>query len=112
MPPAYEGMRRVRESPSVPPSVLVRYGPTAFPFSKAGVSVVQLPPAGRLRLRCAWDLRNAPSRRPGLGVDEKAQAVRLARVGVSMRAISRRMGVDRKDVRLDLIDAALVVNQL
>jgi transposase-like protein len=39
--------------------------------------------------------RNVPSRRPGLGIDEKAEAVRLARTGVSMRAIGRRMGVDR-----------------
>ena len=44
--------------------------------------------------------RNVPSRRPGLGIDEKAEAVRLARAGVSMRAIGRRMGVDRKAVRL------------
>src|SRR5690625_5475775 len=40
--------------------------------------------------------RNVPSRRPGLCPDERAEAVRLARAGVSMRAIARRMGVDRK----------------
>lgn len=43
--------------------------------------------------------RNVPSRRSGLGIDEKAEAVRLARAGVSMRAIGRRMGVDRKAAR-------------
>ena len=42
--------------------------------------------------------RNVRRRRPGLGIDEKADAVRLARVGVLMRAIGRRMGVDRKAV--------------
>ena len=49
--------------------------------------------------------RNVPSRRPGLCLDEKAEAVRLARAGVSMRAISRRMGVDRKAVRVALVEA-------
>ena len=34
--------------------------------------------------------RNLPNRRRGLGIDEKAEAVRLARAGVSMRAIGRR----------------------
>ena len=38
---------------------------------------------------------NVPSRRPRLGLDEKAEAVWLARAGVSMRAITRRTGVDR-----------------
>ena len=42
--------------------------------------------------------RNVPSRRPGLGLDEKVEVVRLARAGVSMRAIAQRMGVDRKAV--------------
>lgn len=55
--------------------------------------------------------RNVPSRRPGLSVDEKAEAVRLARAGVSMRAISRRMGVDRKGVRLALVEAGLIVDE-
>ncbi|MDI9627845.1 MAG: hypothetical protein QM286_04780 [Acidobacteriota bacterium] len=54
--------------------------------------------------------RNVPSRRPGLCLDEKAEAVRLARAGVSMRAISRRMGVDRKAVRVALVEAGLVVD--
>ena len=55
--------------------------------------------------------RNVPSRRPGLGLDEKAEAVRLARAGVSMRAIARRMGVDRKAVRVALVEAGLIVNE-
>jgi hypothetical protein len=33
--------------------------------------------------------RNVPSRRLGLGLDENAGAVRLARAGVSMRAFAR-----------------------
>ena len=52
--------------------------------------------------------RNVPSRRPGLGLDEKAEAVRLARAGVSMRAIARRMGVDRKAVRRALAEASAI----
>lgn len=55
--------------------------------------------------------RNVPSRRPGLGVEEKAEAVRLARAGVSMRAISRRMGVDRKGVRLALVEAGVIADE-
>ena len=55
--------------------------------------------------------RNVPSRRPGLGLDEKAEAVRLARAGVSMRAIARRMGVDRKAVRAALVEGGLIVNE-
>jgi transposase-like protein len=43
-----------------------------------------------------------------LCLDEKAEAVRLARAGVSMRAISRQMGVDRKGVRLALVEAGLI----
>ncbi len=55
--------------------------------------------------------RNVPSRRPGLGIDEKAEAVRLARAGVSMRAIGRRMGVDRKAVRAALVEAGLIADE-
>ena len=55
--------------------------------------------------------RNVPSRRPGLGIDEKAEAVRLARAGVSMRAIGRRMGVDRKAVRAALVEGGLIVDE-
>ena len=54
--------------------------------------------------------RNVPSRRPGLGLDEKAEAVRLARAGVSMRAIALRMGVDRKAVRAALVEAGLILD--
>ena len=54
--------------------------------------------------------RNVPSRRPGLGIDEKAEAVWLARAGVSMRAIGRRMGVDRKAVRAALVEAGLILD--
>lgn len=53
--------------------------------------------------------RNVPSCRPGLGLDEKAEAVRLARAGVSMRAIARLTGVDRKAVRAALVEAGLIV---
>ena len=54
--------------------------------------------------------RKVPSRRPRLGIDEKAEAVRLTRAGVSMRAIGRRMGVDRKAVRAALVEAGLIVD--
>lgn len=54
--------------------------------------------------------RSVPSRRPGLCLDEKAEAVRLARAGVSMRAIARRVGVDRKCVRLALVEAGVSVD--
>ena len=55
--------------------------------------------------------RKEPSRRPRLGIDEKAEAVRLTRAGVSMRAIGRRMGVDRKAVRAALVEAGLIVDE-
>lgn len=54
--------------------------------------------------------RNVPSRRLGLGLDENAGAVRLARAGVSMRAFARRMGVDRKAVRAALVEAGVIVD--
>ena len=54
--------------------------------------------------------RNVPSRRLGLGLDENAEAVRLARAGVSMRASARRMGVDRKAVRAALVEAGVIVD--
>ncbi len=56
--------------------------------------------------------RNVPGRRPGLGIDEKAEAVRLARAGVSMRAIGRRMGVDRKAVRAALVEAGVIADKI
>ena len=54
--------------------------------------------------------RNTPRRRLGLDVDEGAEAVRLFRGGVSMRAIGRRMGVGRKAVRTALVEAGLIVD--
>ena len=42
---------------------------------------------------------------------QKAEAVRLARAGVSMRAIGRRMGVDRKAVRAALVEAGLIADE-
>lgn len=54
--------------------------------------------------------RNVPSRRPGLGLGEKAEAARLARAGVSMRAIACRMSVDRKAVRAALVEAGVIVD--
>ena len=54
--------------------------------------------------------RNTPRRRPGLDVDEAAEAVRLFRGGVSVRAIGRRMGVGRKAVRTALVNAGLIVD--
>lgn len=35
--------------------------------------------------------------------------MRLARAGVAMRVIGRRMGVDRKAVRAALVEAGLIV---
>lgn len=55
--------------------------------------------------------RNTPRRRPGLDVDERAEAVRLFRAGVSMRAISRRLGVSRTPVRACLVEAGLLVDE-
>ncbi|WP_187346941.1 helix-turn-helix domain-containing protein [Saccharomonospora sp. CUA-673] len=52
--------------------------------------------------------RSIPRRRPGLDVDERAEAVRLFRAGVSMRSISRRLGVGRQSVRVCLVEAGLV----
>jgi transposase-like protein len=52
-----------------------------------------------------------PSVRPGLGVDEKAEAVRLARAGASMLAISRRMGVDRKGILLALVEVGVISDE-
>ena len=54
--------------------------------------------------------RKVPSRRPGLCHAERAEAVRLARAGISMRAIARRMGVDRKAVRAALVEAGVIMD--
>lgn len=52
--------------------------------------------------------RNIPRRRVGLDSGQQAEAVGLYRDGLSLRAISRRMGVDRKTVRASLVEANLV----
>lgn len=52
--------------------------------------------------------RKVPRRRPGLSEHEQAEAVRLSRKGMSMRAIGRHMGVDRKAVRVALVQAGAI----
>lgn len=52
--------------------------------------------------------REVPRRRPGLSDHEQAEAVRLSRDGMSMRAIGRQMGVDREAVRRALVEAGLI----
>ncbi|AGJ77173.1 hypothetical protein B6N38_05940 [Cutibacterium avidum] len=54
--------------------------------------------------------REVPRRRPGLKEQEQAEAVRLSRGGMSMRAIGRRMGVDRKAVRVALVEAGVITD--
>ena len=54
--------------------------------------------------------REVPRRRPGLSDHEQAEAVRLSRDGMSMRAIGRQMGVDRKAVRVALVDAGAIAD--
>lgn len=49
--------------------------------------------------------RDVPRRRPGLDEVESAEAVRLYRTGVSLRATAQRLEVDRKLVRRTLIEA-------
>ena len=44
-------------------------------------------------------------RQHGLTTDEAAEAVKLHGGGVSMRAIARSLGVDRKQVRVSLVEA-------
>lgn len=53
--------------------------------------------------------RNIPRRRVGLDSGQQAEAVGLYRDGLSLRAISRRMGVDRKAVRASLVSANLLI---
>ncbi len=54
--------------------------------------------------------RQVPRRRPGLNEQERAEAVRLSRGGMSMRAIGHLMGVDRKAVRVALVEAGLITD--
>ena len=51
--------------------------------------------------------RNVPRRPVGLDEDEAADAVRLYRSGMSIRAVARQIGVDRKGV-LSSLEAAEV----
>lgn len=55
--------------------------------------------------------REVPRRRPGLSKQEQAETVRLSREGMSMRAIGRRMGVDRKAIRAALVEAGIVLDE-
>ena len=48
-------------------------------------------------------------RQHGLTIDEAAEAVKLHGGGISMRAIARTLGVDRKQVRISLIAAGAIV---
>ena len=48
---------------------------------------------------------NVVRRQHGLTTEEAAEAVKLHGGGVSMRAIARTLGVDRKEVRASLVDA-------
>jgi len=52
--------------------------------------------------------RRVARRQPGLRVEEAAEAVKLHLGGVSMRAIVRTMGVDRKAIRRVLVEASAV----
>lgn len=49
--------------------------------------------------------RDTPRHRPGLGVEDAAEAVRLHLGGVAIRAIARSIGMDRRAVRVALIEA-------
>lgn len=55
--------------------------------------------------------RHVGRRRLGLGVDEAAEAVRLHLGGTSMRAIARTMGVDRKAIRVVLVQAGIGIGE-
>nr|WP_300148981.1 helix-turn-helix domain-containing protein [Propionicimonas sp.] len=53
--------------------------------------------------------RSTPRRLAGLDINERAEAVRLYRSGISLRAIGRRMGVDRKTVRAVVVSAGVAI---
>lgn len=53
--------------------------------------------------------RDIPQRQAGLSAAQRAEAARLHRNGLSIRAISRRMGVDRKAVRSSLASTNLLI---
>ncbi|MFT3862339.1 hypothetical protein [Micropruina sp.] len=55
--------------------------------------------------------RRVARRRPGLGVEEAAEAVKLRLGGVAMRAIARSMSVDREAVRTALVEADVDVGR-
>lgn len=81
----------------------------------AGISVNQLAQQyGVHRATIARHLRrrNVAVRTKGLDEAEQADAVRLFRGGVSIRAISNRMGVGRKAIRTALVDAGLTEQDL
>ncbi|MGK0721018.1 hypothetical protein [Leucobacter sp. W1478] len=48
---------------------------------------------------------NVVRRQHGLTIEEAAEAVKLHGGGISMRAIASTLGVDRKQVRVTLMDA-------
>lgn len=78
---------------------------------QAGMSVCELADRYRIhRATVAAHLRrrNMRRRRVGLDVNEQAEAVRLYREGVSIRAISGRLAVGRKAVRASLVEANLM----
>lgn len=53
--------------------------------------------------------RDVLRRSTGLDVNERAEAVRLYRAGLSLRAIGQRLGVGRKTVRAVVISAGVAI---
>ncbi|KUF06234.1 hypothetical protein [Leucobacter sp. G161] len=51
---------------------------------------------------------NVVRRQYGLTIDEAAEAVKLHGGGISMRAIARTLGVNRKHVRTSLVAAGAI----
>ena len=56
--------------------------------------------------------RNVPRRPAGLDEVEAADAVRLYRCGMSIRAVARQIGADRKTVRAALGDANVAIRRI